>query len=164
MISKNLHDSTKKSAWTPTESDPTWSRPEYARFKLCYNAAFNKDGSPNMNTINYKEYFSLDWNNKTNQYDEMQGLRGLIERMILNKPYSATRWAKLYINLTLDLSTANRNYEHLIGYWNGHENKLPKFKPEFVRIGNALKIDITTTLLRVRDLKEQMNMNKFYSR
>lgn len=148
-------------AWTPTQTNQTWQKPAFARCKLNYNGAYKKDGTPNMDAVGYTPYFSLDWNNKTNVYDEMEGMRKLVENLILCKPPQATRWACLYINLTLDLDTTKYNYEHKIAYFVGHRNTMPKFKPAWMRIANnGLRIDITNTLLAVRELKEQVAMMK----
>lgn len=151
----------QKSAWTPTEANPTWVKPAFARCVMNYNNAYYADGRPNMNRKGYKPYYSLDWNNKTNRYDERAGIENLINRVIKYKPAQATGWASLYINLTLDLSTDSYNYEHKIAYFVGHDNKMPKFKPVFLYYTDgSVKIDITNTLLAVRELKEQMQIIK----
>ena len=148
-------------ALTPTEKNPQWAKPLFARCKLHYNHAYNVDGTPNMNKKGYKPYYSIDWNNKTNVYDERAGIEDLINRMIKFKPAQATGWATLYINLTLDLDTSKRGYEYKIAHFIGHANTMPRFQPVFMTMPNgSKKIDITNTLMAVRELNEQVNILK----
>jgi hypothetical protein len=140
------------------EQTGRYNQPDFARFKL--NLSYSNSPNPK----GYTSYYSLDWNNKTGLYDEQEGLRGLVTRMILEKPATDIRWAGLYVNLTLDLSTRAKNYDHLIAYWVQHRNTMPKFRPEYFNLRGALKIDITKTLLAVRELNETIAINKIYNR
>jgi hypothetical protein len=140
------------------ESTGKFNQPDYARFKL------NLSYSHNANHKGYTSYYSLDYNNKTGEYNEMEGLRGLVTRMILEKPATDIRWAGLFVNCTLDLSTRSKNYDHLIAYWVGHRNTMPKFRPAWMTLDGKLKLDITQTLIAIRELNEIIAINKIYNR
>lgn len=133
-----------------------FTQPEFARYKLLYSGHLAK------NPASYGIYYSIDVDSATGKYDENAGLQELIERMILRKPQHFTIWAKLYINLTLDLDTRKKNYNHEVAYFKGHKNYMPEFRPVYIERNNGIRIAITDTLLAIRPIEEWNENRKIY--
>lgn len=135
----------------------TLIQPEFARFKLLYC------GHTGSNPKGYSPYYSIDWNTaKGGYYDEAAGLHELLRRKIYDKPAHWCVWAKLYINLTLNLSTKGKGYNHEIMYFRGHQNYMPVFTPIYNMDKTGTRINITETLLALRPIEEWNKKRKYY--